>query len=531
MELILSNEGLKDRASWEAKGYQLPQYDRAAMVANTKANPTWIHFGAGNIFKAFQCAAVQKLLNDGTLDKGVIAVERMKKGEDTHDGLTVAVTLKANGTVEKAVIGSIAETVYLYGDEERMAEIFSAPSLQMASFTITEKGYATRTPAGELTQDITDDIAAGPAAAKTYMGKVAALLLARFNAGALPIAMVSMDNCSHNGSRLQAAMEAFADAWAERGIGDKEFAEYIRDRKLVSFPWSMIDKITPRPDASVREMIESDGFDDMSSRETATHSFVAPFVNAEEAQYLVIEDVFPNGKPALDKAGVIFTTRETVDKVETMKVCTCLNPLHTALAVLGCLLGFTKISEEMKDEDLKKTVEIVGYKEGLPVVVDPGVISPKSFIDEVINKRLPNPFLQDTPQRIATDTSQKLAIRFGNTIKKYVASDKLDVKDLKVIPFVQAAWCRYLMAIDDNGDAFKPSDDPMLPELQPKFASIKLGESCDVHAILQPVLSNANIMGVDLYEVGLGEEVEKNFAELIKGPGAIRKALHTKVNE
>ena len=202
MELILSNEGLKDRASWEAKGYQLPQYDRAAMVANTKANPTWIHFGAGNIFKAFQCAAVQKLLNDGTLDKGVIAVERMKKGEDTHDGLTVAVTLKANGTVEKAVIGSIAETVYLYGDEERMAEIFSAPSLQMASFTITEKGYATRTPAGELTQDITDDIAAGPAAAKTYMGKVAALLLARFNAGALPIAMVSMDNCSHNGDKL-----------------------------------------------------------------------------------------------------------------------------------------------------------------------------------------------------------------------------------------------------------------------------------------------------------------------------------------
>ena len=53
----------------------------------------------------------------------------------------------------------------------------------------------------------------------------------------------------------------------------------------------------------------------------------------------------------------MFTSRETVEKVERMKVCTCLNPLHTALAVYGCLLGYTKISDEMKDADLVKLVE------------------------------------------------------------------------------------------------------------------------------------------------------------------------------
>ncbi len=71
----------------------------------------------------------------------------------------------------------------------------------------------------------------------------------------------------------------------------------------------------------------------------------------------------------------MFTDRETVDKVEKMKVCTCLNPLHTALAVYGCLLGY-KISDEMKDTELKKLVERIGYVEGLPVVVNPGVLDP-----------------------------------------------------------------------------------------------------------------------------------------------------------
>ena len=96
-----------------------------------------------------------------------------------------------------------------------------------------------------------------------------------------------------------------------------------------------------------------------------------------------------------------------------MKVCTCLNPLHTALALSGCLLGYTLIADEMKDEDLSKMVSILGYTEGLPVVVNPGIIDPKAFIDEVLTKRIPNPFMPDTPQRIATDTSQKLSIRFG----------------------------------------------------------------------------------------------------------------------
>ena len=85
------------------------------------------------------------------------------------------------------------------------------------------------------------------------------------------------------------------------------------------------------------------------------------------------------------------------------------------------MLGYDLICAEMKDEDIVALIKRLGYVEGLPVVVDPKILDPKAFIDEVIEQRLPNPFMPDMPQRIATDTSQKVGIRFGETIKSYVA--------------------------------------------------------------------------------------------------------------
>ena len=335
-----------------------------------------------------------------------------------------------------------------------------------------------------------------------------------------------MDNCSHNGSRLFDAVTAFAAEWVRRGLVDAGFASYVNDRAKVGFPWTMIDKITPRPDAKVIEMVRKDGFTDTDAVKTAKGTFVAPFVNAEETQYLVIEDWFPNGRVEIGGAyGVMYADRETVDKVERMKVCTCLNPLHTALAVYGCLLGYTLISEEMKDPQLKKMVEIIGYREGLPVVVDPGVLDPREFIDTVVKVRIPNVFMPDTPQRIATDTSQKLAIRFGETIKAYQKRPDLSVSDLKIIPLVFAGWLRYVMGVDDNGQPFTPSDDPMLAQIQGALAGIRLGDAGPFGEKLHPVLSNERIFGVDLYAAGLGELTENYFAQLVAGPGAVRRTL------
>ena len=258
---------------------------------------------------------------------------------------------------------------------------------------------------------------------------------------------------------------------------------------------------------------------------TSRNTFIAPFVNAEIPQYLVVEDNFPNGRPALEKAGVYMTDRDTVNKTERMKVTTCLNPLHTALAVYGCLLGYTSIAAEMQDAELKGLIERIGYDEGMPVVTDPGIIKPADFIAEVVGQRFPNPFIPDTPQRIATDTSQKIPIRFGETIKSYIASDELDVKSLTFIPLAIAGWLRYLLGVDDKGEKMEVSSDPMLETLQQQLAGIELGKPASVGDKLRPILSNEAVFAADLVACGLADKIEEMFGKLIAGPGAVRATL------
>ncbi|WP_394206189.1 hypothetical protein [Lactococcus chungangensis] len=185
----------------------------------------------------------------------------------------------------------------------------------------------------------------------------------------------------------------------------------------------------------------------------------------------------------------------------------------------------------MQDEDLSELVKRVGYVEGLPVVVNPKIIDPKQFIDEVINLRLVNPNIPDTPQRIASDTSQKVGIRYGETIKAYMSSDNYETSELTFIPLTLPAWLRYLLAVDDDGNAMTLSPDPLLENLQAQLASVKLGQKVNAHEILQPILSNDRIFGVNLYEAGIGEKIENYFTELVAGSGQVREILHRELSK
>ena len=512
---------------WAEKGYQLPKFDREAVKAKTAAEPTWVHFGAGNIFRAFPAAILQQVLDSGKYDRGVIVAESfdyeiIDKAYRPYDNLSLLVCLQSTGTIEKKVIASVTESLkadpQFAEDWARLAEIFRAPSLQMVSFTITEKGY------GYNPADLERGFGA-----QFAMGKVTALLYERFKAGALPVTLQSMDNCSHNGDKVKAGVFAYAEKWAEMGLVPAAFVDYVKDESKVSYPWSMIDKITPRPDAKVQQMLADDGFEDNYTIVTERHTFTAPFVNAEETEYLVIEDKYTNGRPPLELGGVMYADRETVDKVEKMKVCTCLNPLHTAMSIYGCLLGYTLISAEMADEDIRGLITKMGYIEAMPVVVDPGVLKPADFIGAVLNRRLPNPFMPDAPQRIATDTSQKLSIRFGETIKAYQARG-LNMDELVLIPLVLAGYARYLKGIDDEGKAFEPSPDPLLAELSAIVAPLEVKEGPQDFSCLKALYSRQDVFGVDLYAAGLGGRIEAMAAELYAGPGAVRKTLHKYVS-
>ena len=142
----LNNESLKDTAFWNKAGIKLPGFNREAMIAATLASPKWVHFGAGNIFRAFPAALMQSLLEQGLETTGIVVAEGydgeiIDKCFTPCDNLTLLVTLKSNGTTDKQVIASIASSLRLDRDFAELKNIFTNPSLQMVSFTITEKGY------------------------------------------------------------------------------------------------------------------------------------------------------------------------------------------------------------------------------------------------------------------------------------------------------------------------------------------------------------------------------------------------------
>lgn len=536
MKLNLSS--LSDKDGWGKAGVKLPMYDVAAMAERTRKAPVWVHFGAGNIFRGYIAVLQQRLIEEGYADKGIIAAETfdydvIDKIYDPFDNLVMNVSLNADATTSREIIGSVAQALKADSADAwqmaRLSDIFTDPGLQMVSFTITEKGYALCRADGSFLPVVEADFVDGPDKARHAMSIVAALLYKRYLAGGHPIAVVSMDNCSHNGEKLRNSIMTVAIAWQVKGFVEKAFLRYLDDERRVAFPWSMIDKITPRPADIVEAALREDGIEDMAPIITAKQTFIAPFVNAEQPQYLVVEDQFPNGRPPLEKAGVYMTDRDTVNKTERMKVTTCLNPLHTAMSVYGCLLGFDRISKEMQDEDIVALIRRLGYEEGMPVVTDPVILCPRSFLDEVIEQRLPNPFLPDAPQRIATDTSQKVGIRFGETIKSYIKNG-MDLSTLVSIPLALAGWLRYLLAVDDNLEPMKVSPDPMKAELQEKLTGIVVGRPETYNGQLRAILSSEIIFGLDLTKTALADRIETLFVEELAGKGAVRATLHKYVS-
>ena len=258
----LTLEGLKEKSSWEAVGVALPSYDVASVAEETKKAPVWVHFGAGNIFRIFIGGLADKLISEGEMNKGITCVETfdfdvIDKIYRPYDNLVLGVTLKADGSTDKQVIGSLTEAIKAQASDEaewnRLKEIFVNPVLQMISFTITEKGYALKNAEGQYFPFIQADIDNGPQKPGSAMAVVCALLFERYKAGKYPLAVVSMDNCSHNGEKLMSSILTMANEWEKKGFVDAGFVAYLSDEKQVAFPWSMIDKITPRPAESVCE--------------------------------------------------------------------------------------------------------------------------------------------------------------------------------------------------------------------------------------------------------------------------------------
>lgn len=532
----LTRDGIKDRAAWEKAGVTLPNYDVESVCEKAVKEPVWVHFGIGNIFRVFIGGIADGLLEKGSLDRGITCVESfdydvVDKIYKPYDNLGLNVILHGDGTREYKVIGALSEAVKAQSSNSsewsRLKEIFRSKTLQMVSFTITEKGYALHKADGSYFPFVKSDIENGPDKAVGAMAVIVAMLNERYKAGKYPLALVSMDNCSQNGAKLRESVLTMTEEWKNHGFVDEGFVKYVSDENTVAFPWTMIDKITPRPSESIADDLEKLGVESMQPVITEKKTYIAPFVNAEKPQYLVIEDNFPNGRPKLeDGFGVYMTDRNTVNLSERMKVTVCLNPVHSATGPLGVVLGYELFAHMLNtNDDMMKMARMIAYDEGLPVVEDPKIISPHAFVDELFNDRFPNEYLGDTNMRLAVDVSQMVGIRFGETIKAYVKKCGT-ASDLTAIPLGIAGWLRYMLAVDDEGKGYELAPDPMNEELAEQLKSVVVGKPDTFKDQLKPIFSNERLFYINLYEAGVGEKIENMFREMIAGKGAVKATIH-----
>ncbi len=536
----LTLEGMKNTAAFQKAGILLPGYDVAAVSKKAKQAPRWAHFGIGNIFRIFIGGIADGLLEAGVLDRGLTCIETfdydvVDKIYTPYDNLGLSVILHADGTRTYKVLGSMAEAVKAQSSDPahwaRLKEVFRSKELQLISFTITEKGYALAGSDGIYFPFIQSDIDNGPEKATSAMAVLTAMLYVRYQDSRTPIALVSMDNCSHNGDLLRHSVLTMAREWQKKGYVTEDFLTWLGDETQVSFPWTMIDKITPRPSDAIAADLETLGVEDMAPVITSKRTYIAPFINAEQPQYLVIEDRFPNGRPELEKGfGVYLADRATVNLSERMKVTACLNPVHSATGPVGVVLGEELYAKMLNtNPDMMKMARMVAYDEGLPMVEDPKILSPKAFTDELFTDRFPNEYLGDTNLRLATDTSQGVGVRFGETIKAYVKKYG-SAERLTAIPLGIAGWLRYMLGVDDMGNTYELAPDPMVPEIQAALSSVVFGNPASLTDQLHPILSNEKVFFIDLYKAGLGEKIEGMFREMIAGKGSTKATIHKYMN-
>lgn len=536
----LTLEGIKNTTVFQKAGILLPGYDVAAVSKKAKQAPRWAHFGIGNIFRIFIGGIADGLLEAGVLDRGLTCIETfdydvVDKIYTPYDNLGLSVILHADGTRTYKVLGSMAEAVKAQSSDPahwaRLKEVFRSKELQLISFTITEKGYALAGSDGIYFPFIQSDIDNGPEKATSAMAVLTAMLYVRYQDSRTPIALVSMDNCSHNGDLLRHSVLTMAREWQKKGYVTEDFLAWLGDETQVSFPWTMIDKITPRPSDAIAADLEALGVEDMAPVITSKRTYIAPFINAEQPQYLVIEDRFPNGRPELEKGfGVYLADRATVNLSERMKVTACLNPVHSATGPVGVVLGEELYAKMLNtNPDMMKMARMVAYDEGLPMVEDPRILSPKAFTDELFTDRFPNEYLGDTNLRLATDTSQGVGVRFGETIKAYMKKYG-SAERLTAIPLGIAGWLRYMLGVDDMGNTYELAPDPMVPEIQAALSSVVFGDPSSLTDQLHPILSNEKVFFIDLYKAGLGEKIEGMFREMINGKGSTKATIHKYMN-
>jgi len=422
-----------------------------------------VHLGLGAFHRAHQAVYTEEAVARAGGDWGIIAVAPRSvdivRALTEQDGL-FSVTSNSGEGSRTRVVGALAGVRHAAGDPAGVVALLADPAIRVVTLTVTEKAYqldpatGQLRPDAELVADLTTD-----RPPRTVPGLLVRGLLARAAADAGPIALVSCDNLPSNGRLLRGLVTRsleYADGRVPAGAAD-----WVRDH--VSFPCTMVDRIVP---ASTPQTL--------ADAERALGVVDLAAVAAEPYRQWVIEDDFPGGRPAWERAGAVLTT--DAGPWERLKL-RALNGLHSATAYLGALAGRETIAEALRIPHLTTVLRRLVAEEVAVSFTPPDGVSVVDYGEEVL-ARFANPVIRHRTIQIAMDGSQKLPQRVLHTIA--------DLRAAGVRPrwaaLVVAAWMRFAQGRADDGTVL-PLDDPLAARIRAALAGARTSPEGVVEAL------------------------------------------------
>lgn len=377
-----------------------------------------VHFGPGAFHRAHQAAYVDDLLAEHP-DWGICAVSlhsaAVRDALAPQDGLYTLSLL--GGEEPPRVIGAIRE--WLCAPEEPGAVLarLADPAVRLVTLTITEKGYALAADGVDFSNpEIAHDLAA-PEAPRSAVGYLVAGLRLRRDRGIAPYTVLSCDNLAGNGRRLRRAVLAFA------GRLDPALAAWIAE--AVAFPCSMVDSITPATDDALRARVA----------EELGCADAWPVMREPYTQW-VVEDLFCNARPPLERVGVMLS--RDIEGHDRAKL-RLLNGAHSTLAYLGSLLELETVAEAMAEPLLAGFVERLMRESIAPATRLPDGLDAGAYIDAIL-ARFRNPAIHHRLAQIAWDGSQKIPVRLLGTIADALAAGR----DIAPLCLAVAGWLQFV---------------------------------------------------------------------------------------
>lgn len=428
MAIKLNNQALGKLSA----NVSVPGYDRSAIT------PGIVHIGVGNFHRAHQAVYMDKLFNLGLdFDWGIVGAgiksydETMRNRLYEQDWLSTVVELDPKQDKAR-VCAAMIDFVDI--DPLLLIEQLCKPEIRIVSLTITEGGYFRDESSGKFHAshpEIVHD-SQNPDAPETVFGVLLAALEKRRGSMLPPFTIMSCDNLPGNGHVTQQAVVGLAQ------LISQEMADWVAAE--VSFPNGMVDCITPATGDRERALISEEfGIEDASP------------VVCEPFRQWVLEDKFPQGRPALEKVGVEFV--DDVAPYELMKL-RLLNGGHAALSYPAALLGIEYVHDAMQNELVSGFMSKLIQQEVIPIVPAVAGMDFNQYFAKAC-ERFSNPKIADTIPRLCLDGSNRqpkfILPSIVDRLKQGLPVDGLALE--------VALWCRYCAGSDDAGNTIEVVDE------------------------------------------------------------------------